>query len=231
MKKVLRDTLFTAGMLCGLMTAIVLGAKNTTFHELEVDATPTVQTDRRVYVFLEQDWGVGDMYIHYWNNSGDITTWGSCPKMTEVVTDYYQGLFYHDLPVDATGFLVKTVTGAPTKTSDKSDDVLISSLLDSGNYKAAKVKSWVADATLRVVQIDDTLPANSGQVAAVLNHIDSCSNSYAGGFNAWPQLSDLFITPSSLTLSTVVIDNYGPDTTIGDKCDYLETRYTIDQAS
>jgi hypothetical protein len=230
MKKVLRDTLFTAGMLCGLMTAIVLGAKNTTFHELDVDATPTVQTHHRIYVYLEQHWGVGDMYIHYWG--GEVgTTWATCPIMTEVVTDYAAGLFYYDVPIDVPYFLVKTATGDVSKTSDQSDDIEIASLFVSGNYKAAKVLSWVDNGAKRVINIDDTLPGNSGQVAAVLNHIDSCSTSYAGGFNAWPQLNDIFIAPSSFTLSTVVTDNFGPDTTIGDKCDYLEARYTIDQAS
>lgn len=60
--------------------------------------------------------------------------------------------------------------------------------------------------------------------------IDSCSSSYAGGYNAWPQLNDLFISPSTLDGSTVVPDNFGDDTTIADKTAYLEAKYEYDQA-
>lgn len=196
----------------------------------EVRTEATTQTDRRIYVYLEGAWDIDGgsikMFIHYWGGSGPGTTWTSCPEMTKVVSDYWQGLFYYDVPSDVTGFVVKNTTGNVSKLSNQSADILVSTLLDGTNHKIPAVKSRVNDGTKRVVANADTAPGNSGQIAAILNKINSCSDSFAGGYNAWPQLNDLFISPSSLTGSTVVVDDFGPDTTIANKVAYLEMQYT-----
>lgn len=150
--------------------------------------------------------------------------------MTNVVSDYWQGLFYYDVPADVTSFLVKDSTGNVYKASNQSANIAISDLFLDGDYKVAAVKAWVIDGNKRVVGAADNAPMSSLQAAAVLNNIDSCSSSYAGGYNAWPQLNDLFISPSTLDGSTVVPDNFGDDTTIADKTAYLEAKYEYDQA-
>jgi len=200
------------------------------FRLLSDSKAATVQTDRRVYVYLEGDWTVADMFIHYWG-TGDGTTYDTAVQMTKVVSDYWQGLYYFDIAMDVTGFLVRKASGAFTKNSDQSEDILVADLLVGTNYKAVAVKAWVANTAKRAVEIVDTAPGNSGQVAAILNHIDSCSTSYAGGYNAWPQLNDLFISPSTLDGTTVVTDNFGSDTTIAEKTAYLQTKYAADQAA
>lgn len=190
----------------------------------------TVQDSRRLYVYLEGDWTFADMFIHYWGGA-EGTTYDTAAQMTKVVSDYWQGLYYFDIAMDVTGFLVRNASGAFTKNSDQSEDILVADLLVGTNYKAVAVKAWVADTAKRAVEIVDTAPGNSGQVAAILNHIDSCSTSYAGGYNAWPQLNDLFISPSTLDGTTVVTDNFGSDTTIAEKTAYLQTKYAADQAA
>lgn len=218
------------GLLTLLSFGLLLGAFGvSSLNKDSVQASAaTVQTHRRVYAYLEGGWDSSNMYIHYWG--GEVgTNWSSCPQMTKVVSDYWQGLFYYDVPVDVTEFLVKSATGDVSKNSNQSDNVLISSLFTGSDYKVAAVKSWVADGTKRVVAAADNAPGNSGQIASILNHINSCSSSYAGGFNAWPQLNDLFITPSTLEGSTVVVDNFGDDTTIADKTAWLESKYNLDQ--
>jgi len=228
MSKFIRNATITLTFALIATASVSFLRKDEAPSNLDVEAAPTTQVSRRVYVVLEQNWGTGQMFIHYWG--GDVgTTWASCPEMTKVVTDYHNGLFYYDIPSDVTSFLVKTVTGDTTKNSDQSNDISISSIFPTNDYKAAWINEWVADGTKRVVDSNDNLPSNSGQIAAVLNHIDSCSNSYAGGYNAWPQLNDLFISSSSYEGTTVVTDNFGPDTTITDKVAYISNRYTIDQ--
>lgn len=220
-----------AALALGAILTVGVGATISAVMPAGPVEAATTQTNRRVYAYLEGAWdNNGHMFIHYWGGSAG-TNWSSCPEMVNVVSDYWQGLFYYDIPSDVTDFLVKDQSGNVSKNSNQSANVSVASLLDGTNYKAAAVKAWVSDSANRVVGIADTVPGNSGQIAAILNNINSCSTSYAGGYNAWPQLNDLFITPSSLDTSTVVIDNFGPDTTIALKCAYLSARYTADQGS
>lgn len=190
----------------------------------------TEQTNRRLYVYLEGAWdNAGHMYIHYWGGATG-TTWESCPEMTNVVSDYWQGLFFYDVPVDVTDFLVKDSSGNVSKSSNQSANMSVADLLVEGDYKVATVKSWVSDGASRLTGVADNAPMSSLQAVAVLNNINSCSSSYASGYNSWPQLDDLFISPSTLEGSTVVPDNFGDSTTIAEKIAYLQAKYEYDQA-
>jgi len=200
------------------------------FRLLSDSKAATAQTDRRIYVYLEGAWdNPGHMFIYYWGGASG-TNWSSCPEMTNVVSDYWQGLFYYDIPMDVTGFLVKDLTGDVIKLSNQSADILVADLFVETDYKVATVKGWVADENKRVVGTADNAPMSSLQAAAVLNNINSCSSSYAGGYNSWPQLDDLFISSSTLDGSTDVPDNFGGDTTIAEKTAFLQTKYEYDQA-
>lgn len=208
----------------------VFGVALTHNETIKAEAA-TAQTQRRVYVYLAGGWDSSNMYIHYWGGANG-TTWGSNPAMTKVVSDYYQGLFYYDLNIDHTTFMV-FANQNEGKESNKSVDISVASLFVGSNpsntdYKVAKVAAWVADGSKRLVSIENNAPMSSGQAAAVLNNINSCSTSFAGGFNAWPQLNDLFISPSTLIGSTVVTDNFGNDTTITDKTAWLQTKFSAD---
>lgn len=188
-----------------------------------------VQTHRRVYVVLEGDWQGGvesDMYIHYWGGAVG-TDWNNCPKMDKVVSDYSQGLFFYDVPIDTTTFMVKRYAGGVADW-EKTVDIPISSLFLGTDFKAAAIPYGT---TPRSAKFYDNLPSNSGQTAAVLAAINSCSTCYAGGCNAWPQLDDLFISCSTLDYNTTVYDRFGANTTIANKVAWLQTKYNIDQAS
>ena len=226
-KRLKRIGLILSVAALGVVTGVSVFASSPK-QVLDVEAA-TEQTQRRVYVYLEGGWDSSDMYIHYWGGENG-TNWSSCPKMVKVVSDYWQGLFFYDIPFDVTAFCVKDKTGSVDKSSNQSANIAISDLFLEGNYKVARVKSWVHDAVNREVVAEENAPVNSLQAAAILNNIDSCSSSYASGFNAWPQLNDLFISPSTLEGSTVVTDNFGPDTTIAAKTAYLQARYNADQS-
>lgn len=221
-------SLLSLGLVCALG---VLGSIRFASKGFETNAV-TVQTERRIYAYLQGDWTDDRMFIYYFGGSGYTgPEWTACPEMTQVINDYWTGMFYYDIPVNATTFCVKKVSGNVSKLSDQSVDIQVSDLFVGSNYKAAAIGAWVDDLAKRTFTAADTAGGNDGQIAAILNNINSCTSSYASGYNAWPQINDLFILPSTLNGATVVTDNFGPDTTITDKCNYLQTRYTIDQAS
>lgn len=196
-----------------------------TLKQKEVKVSAGVQTHRRVYAYLEGDWSSEEMYIHYWGGTSG-TDWYNSPKMVRVVDDYWKGLWYYDVPVDVTTFLVKNKSGDVSKSSDQSVDISIADLFLANDYKVAAVKAWVNDGSKRLVGFANDAPGNSGQVAAILAQIDSCSDSYANGYNAWPQLNDLFVAPSTLDGSTTVNDAFGGATTISNKVAMLQSQYT-----
>lgn len=230
-KKLKRIGLIFSVAALGVVTGVSVFASSPK-QVSDVEAV-TAQTNQRIYVYLEGAWdNNGHMFIHYWGGA-EGTDWESCPEMTNVVSDYWQGLFYYDVPTDVTHFCVKDQSGnvSNSKASNQSSDIAVADLFVESDYKVATVEAWVEDTVKRVAGVADNAPMSSLQAAAVLNHIDSCSTSYAGGHNAWPQLNDLFISPSTLDGSTVVTDNFGPDTTIAAKTAYLQARYNADQSS
>jgi len=205
--------------------------------ETVVAEAATPQTHRRIYVTLLGDWTLDQMYISYFG--GNIETqvlFNDSVLMTQVVNDYNTGLFYYDVPIDHTTFLVRKNTGTWDGDHNQSVDIAISSLFEDSNYLAAAIGGWAADGLKRTFTAYDNLPGNSGQIAAILSHIDSCSPSYAGGYNAWPQINDLFITPSEKKdFDTQALFESSPYNStqpkISEKIAYLESRYTIDQAT
>jgi hypothetical protein len=216
-KKILL-TAATISMIAGL--ALSVGTPKRT-PGIDIDAA-TPQTHRRIYAFTKDDWAQsGNVFIHYWGGKVG-TTWASCPQMTMVLNDYHRGMYYYDVPIDVTHFSIKNATGNATI---QSDNISIASVFPPGDFKIAQ--SWGPGSHYP----EDNAPMSSAQLAAVLNHIDSCSSCYAGGYNAWPQLNNLFVQPSTYETSEIVTDNFGPSTTIGDKIAWLEASYNADQAS
>jgi len=223
MSKFIRNVAFTLSVAVISFAAVSIWGPKIEPPGTEVQAAPTTQTKRRIYAYLEGDWTDDKMFIHYTGGT-NASTWTSCPEMTQVVDDYYTGLFYYDIDIDHTTVVFKKLTGDLAKLSDQSVDVAVSDLFPTGNYKVAAVKAWVADDTKRAVTAEDTAPANSGQIAAILNHINSCSADYATGFNAWPQLYDLFIQPRYLEISSTAVP--GESVTVSEKLETLKT-YTL----
>jgi len=224
-KKIILSSLFLLSIF-SFFTSNFIHANN----KLNVEAT---QTSRRIYAYLEGGWDSGKvMFIHYWGD-GVGNTFNTAVQMTQVINDYYQSMFFIDLPIAATGFLVKDrAFGNGGKNSNQSEDVSISSLFPTNNYKVLEVSAWLGnDSTKRASRIKDNAPMNSGQLAAILSRIDTCSNDYAMGFNAWPQLNTLFISPSTYVGSTVVNDQLNfvtparDSTTISDKISRLVANY------
>lgn len=207
----------------------VFGVALTQKETVQAEAK-TAQTDRRIYAWTKEAWAYnGDVYIHYWG--GAANNFNAADKMTLVVNDHWNGLYYFDVPSAATSFLLKNAyTGDGTI---KTADINISDIFTGTDYKA--VETWGGGASV-YYQTTVALP-NNGQVQAVLSAINSCSTSYAGGYNAWPQLDDLFITPNEgkTDFASTTLNEPTPyggiQPNIGEKISYLEAKYTVDQAS
>ena len=107
------------------------------------------------------------MFIYYWGGASG-TNWASCPEMTNVVSDYWQGLFYYDVPADVTSFLVKDSTGNVSKASNQSADIAISDYFWMATTKQLFVKAWVVDGNKRGCWCADNAPMSHYKPLAVL---------------------------------------------------------------
>jgi|LakMenE18May11ns_1017448.scaffolds.fasta_scaffold9694653_2 hypothetical protein len=223
--------------LSSILTILMVGgvflSVNQNTSQFEPQATS--DTNKRIYVYLEGGWDGGDvMYIHYFGGSSS-TTFDTAVQMTQVLDNYWVGMFYYDVPSDTTTFLVKDrANGNGGKNSNQSVDISMSSIFLTGpiNYKAVAISAWLgSDFTKRSATFVDNLGASSSDIALILNKIDTCSASTANGFNAYPQIDDLFFTTNNPTGSTVVDDDFGEATTITNKKNRLSENYSRGSAT
>ena len=227
--KMINKVLATVGLVVALGTATVVTTRK---NEAPVTAA-TVPTERRVYAFLEGDWSSPDMYIHYWGGTDTPDTdWNNSPKMTKTLDDYHVGLYYFDLPVDVTHALFKNTPGDTGLTSNQSDDLVVADLT-SGGFSVVKVGAWVSDSAKRTITLT-TAPMSSAQFAwGVLAWLDSCSSSYAGGYNAYTQIMSVFYDVSVIDGNTTFDEHVGGKATgltIDTKLAMLQANYYEDHA-
>ncbi len=227
----------TAALSLAMVGGVILSVGTTVDNSNYQPNAQATQTNMRIYAYLKSAWdtvgGQIKMYITYENTVITPIPYDSAVEMTKVVSDYWEGLFYYDVPIGFDNddqFRLRNSTGLwPGKDSNQSGYIYFKDLVQSGDYKGVSIGAWVADNTPRVAVIENTIPVNSGQAAAVLAKIDSCDPSFANGYNAWPQLNDLFIIPSTLVGSTEVNDTvFGAleTTTISNKIAMLSAEYT-----
>jgi hypothetical protein len=223
-KKTLLATLTTF-----MVGGVVLSAnQNTSQFEPQAAAD-----DKRIYVYLEGAWDGGDqMYIYYWGGSSS-NTFNTAAQMTQVINNYWQGMFYYDVPSNTTNFLVRDRSGSYAGDKNQSVDISMSAIFLTGpiNYKAVAIGAWVSDSSKRTATFVDNLGLSNSDVVALLNKIDTCSTSTANGFNAYPQIDDLFFTTNTFTGSTTVEDDFGDSTTITDKKNRLSENYSRGSAT
>jgi hypothetical protein len=191
-------------------------------------------SNKRIYAYLKGDWDGGDnMYIYYWGGSSS-NTFETAAQMTKVISNYWEGLYIYDVPNDTTNFLVRDRSGAYAGNKNQSVDISISSLFISGtpdNFKALEVGAWVADDQKRTATFVDNLGLSTSDVVLLLNKINTCSTSTSFGFNAYPQINDLFFTTNTFTGSTTVDDDFGESTTIDHKKQRLLENYNRGSAT
>ena len=191
-------------------------------------------SNKRIYAYLKGDWDDGDnMYIYYWGGSSS-NTFETAAQMTKVISNYWEGLYIYDVPNDTTNFLVRDRSGAYAGEKNQSVDISMNSLFISGtpdNFKALEVGAWVNDNQKRTATFVDNLGLSTSDVVLLLNKINTCSTSTSFGFNAYPQINDLFFTTNTFTGSTTVDDDFGESTTIDHKKQRLLENYNRGSAT
>ena len=220
-----------AAIALGAILTVGVGATLSSLSpSIKVEAAEE-QTNRRLYVYTKEGWNQDTPYIHYWGG-GVSSVFNAAPAMTEVVDDWWNGLFYFDLPVAATNYLLKNA--AYGDGTVKTNDLNVADAFPPNDYKI--VETWGGGGS--VFAQPSLSNMNAGQFAAILSKIDSCSYSYASGVNAYPQINDLFYTNATKTDhdTTYVPDqknlaNESINVTITDKYNFISARYNQDLAS
>ncbi len=208
-------------------------------------ATP--KTDIRVYVVRkwegENRWQFWEekMYIHYWGGSSG-SDYATAPEMVKVLDDYHHGLYYYDVPANTTHFMVSAFQNEGNNNL-KSKNLELSEVLDKqSNNEMPFLYDWngVDGGGGNRVFGFEKAGMSTSQLAKVLGHIDSCSSSYASGYNAYPQINNLFLSNSQYDPNTTIAEGHADPgyaegggvpvlPTIGAKLDYMKYRYNEDQ--
>lgn len=153
----------------------------------------------RVFAYLKGGWDSdGSMYAYaYASGVEDVNYNAAWPgvKMTRVLEDYWQGLYYYDIPNDLPYTHVVFSSGQwDWKNSNKARDIALTEFVsEDGYYVAAGIEAWVDDNSPREVTFS-SVGMSVYQAAATFSaaHVDVC-NDYA----LYPLYRDLFITPSA----------------------------------
>ncbi len=153
----------------------------------------------RVFAYLKGGWDSdGSMYAYVYASGVEGENYNAAwpgVKMTRVLEDYWQGLYYYDIPADLDYTHVVFSSGQQDwKNSNKARDIALTEFVGSeGYYVAAGIEAWVADDTPREVTFGG-VGISVYQAAATFSaaHVDVC-NDYA----LYPVYRDLFITPSA----------------------------------
>ncbi len=217
-----RKRLSIGALVAGIALSFTAVFASNPSKEIQVQADePTRATTRRVYAVLKENWSHNDkkMYIHYWGGSSG-TDWNNCPQMELAVNDYWNGVYYFDVPSDTTKCLFKAYSGN-VNGNDQSNDLELSNIFgslhrvpwvekDPGNWDGHR-KVGIGEASMSDMQF----------AGGILSRIDTCSSSYADGYNSYKQLMDCFVNCSNIPDSTVVFEVNGNQTTVGEKLEAM----------
>lgn len=223
----------------GLSTAVTMGVINQTqqpnLYETRAGAEnvvvdfATATITRRFYFVINgynSSWDTSsqEIYIHLWNGGVgtlDNEVWSA--KASKMYNDYgndKQGLWY----IDVTAKGVGNTLYAQLKRQGGSD---------AWSYSSGVQLPSLADKTHDVIWLNNeaqdgnrkatvgTAGGKSGEVASFVNFVTTCSDSYANGYNAYPQLNANFFIPSAGEISA-----YGDGTYVEDKDDE-QHNYTL----
>lgn len=220
--------LVIGGGTIGASVAISSAQKNNIVEAEAIGDNDTI----RIYAIMKDDWAYSsakNMYIHV-NAPG--WEYNDSPQMNMILNDYYEGLFYYDVPSDFNVIVLKGVSGSTrydyqTVDINKSDVYSPNNDFNLGVYKVIYLEGTYSYGGKRNVSFGYA-PCSSAQAAEILKHeyIDSCSTSRANGYNAYPQLKKLFFDCSTWDDNTIV-DNENEiyQTTLGELKAALATRY------
>ncbi len=171
-------------------------------NQIPKELNANSEDSRRLYVWIENamdkdGWGDEEIFIYYSGPGVTSPTWSSRPQMNLILGAFEQGIFYYDVPAATTSFEISAWIGESgngyfVNEWQKSDIVT----LGAGNrFKTFKlIDSYNGGShSGRPGMYEDTLQMSSTQFVNVINKIDSCSASYASGYNHFKDLLRIFL--------------------------------------
>lgn len=210
----------------------VAGVGATAFKNADIKAplgAGAAPTTRRVWVYEDgqYEWGVGA------NNVANFTVYafGGKAAATDYKAfrthdDYYGGLYYADIPADCSTVIVRT--GMQWGGDKQTEDCVLPAFGSRADVlKVSYVKDMWTKRSCTLVNA----PMGDGQVQHLLRFYNTCSDSQALGYMAYPQLMKNFIEPSTLNMSLEVYKGSeeqgynGKLPTIGEKLDAMKAKY------
>jgi hypothetical protein len=179
-----------------ILSGIVLSVG--TSEPSEFNAQATVETSRRIYVWVENEmnkdgWGDGGIYIHYWGGTAS-STFASRPLMNTILGagDFFRGLFYYDIPSDSTTFIITADQAATPPEWQQSDEVTLSA---TNRFKSFKLINSYGGGSHggRPGFFETSISLGASQFVWVVSKIDSCSSDFASGFNHFKDLVRIYL--------------------------------------
>jgi hypothetical protein len=169
----------------------------------------------RIYAFPENELGrpPGDPMRwddkNIWMRNLDGGVWSSRVKMTIAVQDYFLGLLFADVAISSTKiqFFSNEISNNTFEQTEEID-------LNEGNrFLGFKILNDFSGTGGRVKVSQQKLSMSAAEFSGVLYHIDSCSSSFSGGYNAYEQLIKLFVIDGETSIATAIVRrNYSTTT-------------------
>ena len=174
---------------------------------------------RRVYFYIDGVWSdsgtawQGYNYVlHYTLDSGTNWLWSGDAK--SFYGDYYQGLYYVDISGVGVGasFTAQVKSSCSDSSYCYTRELTIPSLADK-TYDVIHVESGNDGYGHRQASLSQAGAAEIYKIVSFLNFMNTCDDSYAFGYNAYPQFKANFLDPAN---AAAAIASYG-STSISDK--------------
>jgi len=175
--------------LAGLQTAV------------KVSASLSVST-KRLFV-INNAWSEQyQMGIYIFNSSissANSANWGDSKGMVYIDSTYHYGLFYYDVPTDAT-IVLRQKTDASGDAYQSVNVDLTSSVYSSVWTTECLQVNWVGTSTKASASVVQCTLTTASQLGNLLSYFVTCDSSDVYGYNAYPRLNNTFFAPAGSTL-------------------------------
>ncbi len=218
--------------LCGVVSiGAAIGIYNNYSGVEKIVAEDKTNTDyKRIYAVLaDVNWTHssedGDLWLYYTSSSTSVD-WATAPKMTLIGnsnsssdTTFRYGLYYVDIPADASMIIFKNFDGNGDEWR-QTEDVYVYTESEYEMFYINEVVSGKRTVTT------GTCNLSSEYLAQLLTIYNTCDPSILDGYNAYQQIYDIFLSGNNnYDRSTVVYEVENITYTIGDIIDAMKARY------
>jgi len=205
--------------LAGLQTAV------------KVSASLSVPT-KRLFV-IDKAWSENTtLGIHIFNSSltEQNTTWETCKSMNYIDSTYENGLFYYDVPTDASVVIRQTTSSSGIAYQSVDIDLTSTDFASVWTTECLEVV-WTSASTKASATVAQCKLTTTSQLGNLLSYFVSCDSSDVYGYNAYPRLNNTFFAPAGSTLTSNDTDKVVRDYDYTDTSIYNMTTHEYNNLS